>query len=570
MTEPRPASISPFNEVTPTELARAVERLGRRLRRERRAREHAEHLLEKKSAELFDASEKLKAESVRALALASAIETATDGLAITDADGVFVYMNSAHAEMFDYRDSELIGENWSVLYAPAVADSISRVAMPVLAGGGSWRGEVEGLSKSGETISQEVVLTASSNGGLICSTRDIGDRLRRERESRELETRLLKAEREAALFTVGNAVAHDFNNLIAAISGYALLLQGDLNEDSESFERAGRILEAAEQASAVVRSLEVERINDVRSLDELDLVKLLRTGLAISDAIRPRGVEFEIDLPDFALVTCNEVLLTRALMNIAKNAFDAMTEDGVFSVRLGKTQMHRFRSQSHTHRIGELNREFTHVLELVDTGPGIPPDKLEQVFNPFVTSKGALRGSGLGLLSLKALADSRSVVVEVETCRGEGTCFRLLFANMSAPPCGNGVERASSAAPAGRTRVLVVDDNASVGQMLAETLDRQGLISVWQGSPRRALEMIAASPEDFDVVVTDLTMPQLSGDELARKIRAVRRDLPIILYSGQAGYVPSDTIYADILTKPISPERLGTAIASAVQRDFTD
>lgn len=569
MTELKPASTSRLNEVTTADLARAVDRLGRRLSRERRARIHAEELLEAKSAELFDASERLKAESVRAHALASAIETATDGLAITDADGVFTYMNTAHAEMFDYLDSELIGESWWILYTPAMAEFISRTAMPVLAAKGSWRGEVEGVSKSGETISQEVVLTARGDGGLICSTRDIGDRLRREREGRELEARLLKAEREAALFTVGNAVAHDFNNLIAAISGYALLLQGDLSEDSEAFQRAGHILEAANQASAVVRSLEVERINNVQSLDELDLVKLLRTGLAISDAIRPRGIKLDIDLPDIAVVSCNEVLLTRALINIAKNAFDAMVDEGAFAVRLGKTRTHTFQSQSHIHSIGDLNCQFTYVLELVDNGPGISSDKLEQVFNPFTTTKGALRGSGLGLLSLKALADSRSVVVEVETCPGEGTCFRLLFADTSVKPCGDGEAQSRPAPAVGRTRVLVVDDNVSVGQMLAETLERQGMISVWQGNPNRALQMIVESPGSIDVVLTDLTMPQLSGEELARRIRDVRNDLPVILYSGQGRYVPSDPIYADILTKPISPERLGTAIASAVNRDLS-
>lgn len=566
MTEPKPGSTLPSSEVTPADLAAEVERLGRRLQRERRARQQAESLLEDKSAELFDASEKLKSESVRARVLATAIETATDGLAMTDADGRFTYMNTAHAEMFDYREGELIGESWTRLYTPAVADFISRAAMPVLSAQGSWRGELEGLSKTGETISQEVVLTARSDGGLICSTRDIGDRLRREREGRALETRLLKAEREAALFTVGNAVAHDFNNLIAAISGYALLLQADLDQDSEAFQRAGRILKAAEQASAVVRSLEVERINDVRTLDELDLVKLLSTGLAISDAIRPRGIQVDVDLPGIAVVRSNEVLLSRALMNVAKNAFDAMEGHGVLTVRLGKSREHRFQSASHVHRIGHHNREFSHVLEMADTGPGIPPDKLEQVFTPFTSTKGALQGSGLGLLSLKALAESRSAVVEVESCPGEGTCFRLLFVDPMADESAY-IERGhKTPKTGGRTRVLVVDDNASVGLMLAETLDRQGLISVWQGSSRKALQMIVAAPDEFDVVLTDLTMPQLAGDELARRIRGVRSDLPIILYSGQAGYMPSDPIYSDILAKPISPERLNAAIATAIDR----
>jgi len=562
MTEPKPGSTSPSSEVGPADLAIEVEKLGKRLAREKRARRQAEELLEEKSAELFDASERLKSESARARALASAVEAATDGLALTDAEGNFTYMNAAHAAMFDYALDELIGKSWTVLYSPGVVSFISEAVMPVVATHGSWRGELEGLSKSGEPISQEVVLTLNSDGGLICSTRDIGERLRRDREGRELETRLLKAEREAALFTVGNAVAHDFNNLIAAISGYALLLQSDLDEGSQSHERAGRILEAAEQASGVVRALEVERNNDIRTLGEIDLVKLMRTGLAISDAIRPRGISLDVNLPDLAIVTCNEVLLSRALMNIAKNAFDAMGEVGTFSVKLGSSRSHRFSRRSYTHFIGDPDRVCSNVLELIDTGPGISPEKLQDIFTPFTTTKGALRGSGLGLLSLKALADFRSTAVEVETWPGEGTCFRILFTDNQFV-AGDAPRRNHSRSAEG-ARIILVDDNASVGQMLVETLERQGFFPVWESNPRKALQMIVSAPGEFDVLLTDLTMPQLAGDELARRVREVQPQLPIILYSGQAGYLPADPIYADILTKPISPDRLKQSIASAL------
>jgi PAS domain S-box-containing protein len=546
------------------ELATAQFR--KRLGRERRARVEAEKLLEEKSGELFDAYQQLSVESARARVLLSAVEASSDGIALTNGAGCFTYMNAAHASMFGYTPGELIGQPWSLLYSPATTVFFETVVMPILPESGNWRGEVEGVGKSGAPVRQEVVLTDRGEDGLICVTRDIGERMAREKEARELEARLLKAEREAALFIVGNAVAHDFNNLIAAISGYALLLQHDLDEGSASFDWAGRILQAAEQASDVVRSLEVERNNDVRAIDELDLVKLLRTGLAISEAIRPKGIRLEVDLPEIVLVRSNEVLLSRALVNIAKNAFEAMHPAGTFTVRLTAQASSPFAPGARKFRLGDLRRPAAYVLELTDTGTGIPPEKLESVFDPFMTTKGPMRGSGLGLLSLKALVDTGSADVEVETLLGHGTSFRILFPAPEMPQREKTVSfRRKPERTRGQSAVLVVDDNAVVGQMLAETLTRQGFIADWEPDPSTALKRIESADFDHDVLLTDLTMPGLRGDELARRAKAAQPNLPIILYSGQASYMPTDPIYSDILTKPIHPDRLQDAISRALE-----
>lgn len=536
----------------------------KRLNREKAARIEAETLLEQKSSELFDASEKLRIESARAQALAAAVGTASDGLALTNAEGLFTYMNPAHASMFGYTINEIMGESWSVLYKPRLIEFIGETAMPILMTEGSWRGELEGLAKSGAPVYQEVVLTLRPEGGLVCATRDIGARLQREKEARELEARLLNAEREAALFTVGNAVAHDFNNLIAAITGYGLLLQSELDPESEAHTRVSRILEAAGQASSVVRSLEVERNNDVRSLAEIDLVKLLRTGLGIAEAIRPNGIAVNVDLPDTALANCNEVLLSRALINVVKNAFDAIGTEGSLSIRLGQNPQIGVTGEKHTHIIGRSERPPLFVLEILDDGPGIPADKLERVFSPFITSKGALRGSGLGLLSLKALADTGTVTVEVETSPGQGTCFRLFFIGVPEEVDIAPEEAVVAVESDQAIRVLIVDDDEAVGQMLLETLEKLGCQPVWQSDPQRALRLFETAPRAFDVIVTDLTMPGLNGDELARAARRTRADIPLILYSGQSAYLPSDPIYADILTKPIAPSKLHSAILTAV------
>lgn len=550
----------------PPEKQVEIETLRKRLDRERRARVAAEKLLEQKSAELYDAAEDLKAKTVKVRMLASAVDAITDGLSLTDASGHFVHMNSAHAQMFGYTPAELLNKHWSVLYNDEVRDQVEVEALPEIDIIGFWRGELVGRSASGTPVYQEVILSSRPEGGLVCTSRDIEDRRNREIETRELEARLLKAEREAALFTIGNAVAHDFNNLIAAISGYALLLQMELDEGSQQHERARRISEAADQASGVVRALEVDRSNDVRTVEPIDLAALLRTGLAIADAIRPQGVRTEISLPESAIVSGNEVMISRALINITKNAFEAMGDRGKLSIRLGKQRSSAFDGETASHKLGETIHEPEWVLELTDNGPGIPAEKLARIFVPFETTKRAIQGTGLGLLSLTALSESRAVSIEVESAPGQGTCFRLLFPRESVPAFSDRdltghLERLDSK---DEGSILVVDDNHAIGEMLVDTLARLGFSATWFSDPQRALELVRSSGFDFDLLLTDLTMPGMAGDELARAAKAARPDLPVILYSGQAGYLAHDPIYSAVLTKPILPEKLATAVRRAL------
>jgi len=555
---------SPSQEETTSNPQTETERLLSRLDRERRARVEAERLLEEKSAELYDAAERLKSETRNARALASAVEAATDGIALLDDDGLFTLMNAAHAVMFGYGPGELIGLHWSILYTPHVRDHIATVAMSELAKTGRWSGEVTGVSKHGQRVSQEIALSVRPGGGLICATRDIAPRLRRERNMRELESRLIKAEREAALFTIGNAVAHDFNNLIAAISGYAQLLKGDLESESVAFSRASRIVEAAEHATAVVRSLEIERTNDVRVVQDVDLARLLRTALDIADAIRPAHVKLNVELPAFAPARANDVLLSRAIINVVKNAYEAMRDPGTVTIRLSDHRTAAFAGKPAGHRLGPQVDNVKWAIEVIDEGPGVASEKLSQIFSPFSTTKGAMRGTGLGLLSLKALADSKVASVEVESVVGQGACFRILFGE-SGPDCLEQKHSAPSQDRRTDARILVVDDDQAVGEMLVQTLDSLGFSAQWLGDPRQALSVVEDENFDFDLLLTDHTMPNLNGDELARRVKSIWPCLPVILYSGQAGYLPKDPLFAEVLAKPISAERLKKAVTLALE-----
>lgn len=541
---------------TLTKLARAQ----RKLAREIKAREEAEALLEEKSSELYDAYTKLQAETQRGRLLTTAIESSTDGVAITDANGKFSFMNLAHAEMFDFKVEELLGQPWSVLYNEIELERFERTIMPIFAEQGNWRGETTGIAKSGRAVIQEIVLTALPDGGLVCATRDITARRNMQIRARQIEERLQKAENEAALFTLGNAVAHDFNNLIGAISGYSMLIQRASSEGSNIADYASKIESAAQQASGVIQSLERERSNDVETVEDVDLSALFQTGLSIAEAIRPPGVVIDADMPDLVKVRANEVLLSRCLLNIVKNAFEAMGANGQLKIRIEPKLTDLDYEPSSQISLGDPILDDGWYVEISDTGPGIEQSKLERIFDPFFTSKSHDRGSGLGLMSLASLVEKELAFVEVFSKVGHGTTFRLSFE-------GDLADESVIASPkenANPTRegphILVVEDDAMMGEIITSMLTAFGYSHDLRHDPRDARDLLQDENYVVDVLLTDMTMPHIMGKKLASIAKAARPNLPVIVVSGQAAYIRPDPNFASVIRKPLSEAALRNAL----------
>ena len=554
-----------MNERTPLNNSQEVKRLTRRLERERKAREEAERLLEQKSSELYDASEQLAKEVHQVRILSAGVEAARDGVALMDKHGNCSYMNPAFAEIFGYETSELLGQSWRMLFDSAERDRFISVIYPQFERDGVWRGEALGQSKAGEIIVQDVVLSRLPDEGFLYSLRDITQRRGREKYARDLEERLLKAERDSALFTFGNAVAHDFNNLIAAINGNVTMMKMDLQNDPDNYYRAHQIELAIQQAANVIRSLEIERSNEVQLIAPLDLVELMNTGLQIASAIQPTNIAVHTSFPSAAQVETNEVLLTRCLLNISTNAFAAMNEGGTFDIKIGKRKSKPIVSNAQMVTLGTAGKTLSYLIELTDDGTGINPEKLTRIFDEFYTTKPKLTGSGLGLESLKALVEASNVFVEVESSAGVGTRFRLSFYSDEEPAAQSA---AKTPRQMGKTKaeltIMLVDDDALVGHTLKEQIESRNHHVTWHMEPAEALDAFKLNQKHYDLVITDLTMPGMSGKELAAQLKQLSPNIPIILYSGQTAYIEKDSLYAAILQKPITLKALEAALVKAV------
>ncbi len=509
--------------------------LQRKLARETRARQEAEFLLEKKTSELFSAHCRLEEELNRARDLATAIETSTDGVAFTDSDGVFRYMNTSHAEMFGYDVTELIGQSWSVLYSDDVLSVFNDVIMPTFFKEGAWRGEADGVTKSGQPLPQEISLTKLPTGGILCTTRDITERRRRENTARELAEKLRHAEQQSAVLTLTNSLTHDFNNLISAIAGYAHLLHTDSENMPKTKERAYRIQQATEKAADLVKSLEERGEDGLQECSILDLRAVVKECLDIAEAIKPIGVSISTDFPDFAFVYCNEMLLSRSILNIIKNAFEVIEPGTSIHLRIGRDSTSLPGQSSCAYHLGDQYNDHAWVLEIIDRGPGLHGSQLAEIFNPGFSTKSRLRNSGLGLFSLTRLADSQMAAVSVESQVGYGTLFRLGFPIIeSQGPKSDPRQDIHSVDVRSDGYILVVDDDHLVGEMLAETLQSKGYPSVWVSEPSQALQRIRENPEAVSALITDYNMPQMNGVQLVKEVTPLlERKIPILICSGQ-------------------------------------
>ncbi|MEQ3747276.1 MAG: ATP-binding protein [Henriciella sp.] len=541
----------------------------RKLARETKAREEAEALLEAKSTELYDAYTNLQTETQRGRLLTTAIESSSDGVAITDADGNFSFMNLAHAEMFDYKIDELLGQRWSLLYNELELERFDRTIMPVFSHAGHWRGETTGVAKSGRAVIQEIVLTALPDGGLICATRDITARRNLQIRARQIEERLQKAEYEAALFTLGNAVAHDFNNLIGAVSGYSMLIQRASEADSDVADYASKIEIAAEQASGVIRSLERQRSNDIETVENIDLTALFQTGLSIAEAIRPPRILIDADLSDTVVVRANEVLLSRCLLNIVKNAFEAMGTNGQLKIRITPEVPALDFEPSSRVLLGEPLTNQGWYVQISDTGPGIAQDKLERIFDPFFTSKSHDKGSGLGLMSLASLVEKGHAEVEVLSKIGQGTTFRLCFAGEVENNGTDTIKPLRNQVSTDRPHILVVEDDTMMGEIITSMLTDFGCSYDLKHDPRAARDLLQDENYDLDVLLTDMTMPHIMGKQLASIAKAARPNLPVVVVSGQAAYIRQDANFTSVLRKPLSESALRNALKQVTSKPMS-
>ena len=385
-------------------------------------------------------------------------------------------------------------------------------------------------------------------------------------ESKQVNEHLLQAQKMEALGQFSGGVAHDFNNILAAISGYTELARMQLEGNPTVQEHLGEVIKSANRAADLVRQILTFSRQEAQTRQVLPLQPIVIESMNLMRATIPSTVEIDAviaaDAPN-VLADANQV--HQVLMNLAINGWHALQNlPGRLQVKLERVAVDAVMAAAQP----ELRPGCYARLSVSDTGSGMDQATLRRIFEPFFTTKPPGAGTGLGLAVVPGIMDSHDGAITVESQPGEGTVFRLYFPEHlgeATPAAGE-----TGPTPHGQGEcVLVVDDEAMLAELGTRILIRLGYTAESATTSAQALELVRTNPARYALVLSDQTMPGMTGLELAGELRDIRPDLPIMLMSGYNLSLTADRVAAsgirNILHKPFTLHTLGTAVQATLR-----
>ena len=396
---------------------------------------------------------------------------------------------------------------------------------------------------------------------------DVTDRHAAEEELQRIEQQLRQAQRLEALGTLAGGIAHDFNNLLGAILGYGEMALRNVRAGSRLRRDIENIMIAGERGHALVERILAFSRSGIGEQVPVHVEKVARETLELFAAKLPRHIVVERTLHAAdAAVMGDPTQIHQVLMNLLSNAAQAMPSGGTLRVSLERARLAAPRGVT----TGSLAAREYVVMEVADSGSGIPAQILERIFDPFFTTKEVGVGTGLGLSLVHGIVSALGGAVDVATTVGKGSTFKVYL------PLARDVVVTSE--PRKRLprkhvrmangRIMVVDDEEALLTLVTETLTKLGYSTVGFASGAKALEAFLADPEHFDAVITDESMPGTSGSELIHRMRELRPTLPVLLVSGYLGPAVIERARAagatEFLRKPLSARQLQAALERAL------
>ncbi len=484
-----------------------------------------------------------------------AIEKAKDGLAITDHLGFFDYANSAFASLLRFNDaSEVINKPWRALFDQDERERLEQEVLPILNQERAWTGKARSLNFDGTQVDQELSLTLLPGGGILWVLRDVTEEVKAKAEQQRVMQRLYEAERMEAVGQLARVVAHDFNNVLSAISAFRHALEGDETLSQGSRDMLAKIGSAVGHAEGIVQRLQASDAERPVKRGRIDLVRLARDTSDMVRATLDSGqvLRLRASKPVIAVLG-DHAQLGQMVLNFLVNAREALGgKSGSIEVTISEISADTDVKGDwavYAARGRRPNAPVQAALTVEDSGCGMTQDIIDRAFEADFSTKSSESVRGLGLSAAESLAEHHHGLVALYSTLGSGTKAQLILPrySMSLPSSG---------------RVLVVDDDPLAGEALALLLENEGHRADFLNNPLEALDIIEDDPKMWNLVFTDQQMPELQGTEFAERCLALRPDLPIIIATGldrSLGLLPSNVV--GTLKKPVDPSSLRTILA---------
>lgn len=450
------------------------------------------------------------------------LETALDGFIIVDCRGRLIRVNEAYCRITGYAEGQLLGKPISDMDALETPEQ-TKTRIKELRRKGHGRFETRHFRKDGTAFDIEVSARyLDLDGGIyICFIKDISDK-------KQWETRIQQSEKIEALGSLAAGIAHDFNNILFPLIGHAEMLKEDFSGNAQIQGSIDEILQASARARDLVQQILAFSRQGDAEFKVIKIQPIVQEALKLLRCSIPTTIDIQCDMdPDCGSVHADPTQIHQIVMNLVTNAFHALENRGG---KIGVT-LREMDPGADPCACPDLPPGSYARLTVIDTGEGIDPRILPKVFDPYFTTKAKGRGTGMGLAVIQAIVNKCGGGIKIRSRPGRGTTVEVYL------PVAEGTQKKEeneTAAPmqVGNEHILVVDDEEAIVRMLAQSLERIGYEVTAKTASMEALELFHAGSAAYDLVITDMTMPRMTGIELSREIKKIRPDIPVILCTG--------------------------------------
>ncbi len=400
---------------------------------------------------------------------------------------------------------------------------------------------------------------------VVVTHEDITMRKETEKEKVRIAAQLRHTKKMEAIGTLAGGIAHDFNNILSAVLGFTELCLSDVKKGTRIERNLREVYIAGNRAKELIRQMLTFAGKDEGNVKPIQVSGIAREVLKLIRPVVPASIEIHHQIQSDAYVVANPIQVHQVLMNLCTNSVQAMENDkGVLSICVTEKKVDKVTANLY----GDLKPGHYVCIEVLDTGVGISPENIDRIFEPYFTTRENGGGSGLGLAMVHSIVKKCNGEIFVKSEEQSGTVFTIyLPVSREAPPK---VFRDSTQPARGRERILFVDDELAIVNMNRQALKKLGYqVSAFCDS-QKALEAVKANPQNYDLVITDMTMPEMTGEKLAAEIIKINPDLPVILCTGYSKAVFEEKL-ADIgikavMMKPIPFRQMASTIRSVLDQ----